>query len=79
MAGLTVGRAVAELLLLTRAGCFQGNQPEACRGWALGDAAAGVRPGEGQARTWGGCVQDADSWMSYSGVKHCVVELSATR
>lgn len=34
---------------------------------------------EGQARTWGGCVQDADSWMSYSGVRHCVIELSATR
>ena len=42
------GRALAEALLLTRAGCFQGNQPEACRGWGLGDAAAGVRPGKGR-------------------------------
>ena len=28
----------------------------------------------GQARPWGRCVQDAGSWMSYSGVRHCAVD-----
>ena len=40
------GRAAAEVLLLTSAGCFQGNQPEACRGGRVDDAAAWVRAGQ---------------------------------
>lgn len=57
------GRAVAELLLLTRAGCFQGNQPESLPRMGFGWCSCGVRPGKDR-HAWGGCVQDADSWMS---------------